>query len=537
MFDIYHYVSVYSPYVAPPIIGAFIGYLTNKVAIKMLFRPLKPWRLFGIRLPMTPGVIPSKRHDLAVNIGKMVGTHLLTSKEIGRALQKDSFQRHLGGLITGRVGGVLERDLPPLPQLIPKRYGSYFDIAAKTLTYQLKKQIHRNMQTEAFAQLVERTIHQGCDTFLSGDIDSVLKKNQREIVYISMQQSITKILASRTFEQWLEDFFYVQVNKILKKEQSLQQILPQSLIDLLLIAIEKKTPDILEKVAEITRDPEIQDKIVEGVKKGVDTFAATLGPMAKMVQGFLTFETIEKAVKDYLQNNEEDIARLLKDKGVQERVVGLLLERVQHYLHTPISAFLSKESALSSRETCKNAAEHISALLQEDGVAKAIMAMLQENIEVYIQGGAKGIDEVFADSLGEKGLADGKAKIVSFAVTTLRSPTAKTVIDAIVDKIVLSLLQKRIGKLANLLPGGVRDGLYDSLRKMASAMLATEVPGLVSSLNIQHIVAEKVNSLDLLRLEELLLSIMEEQFKYINLFGALLGLLIGTLNVVLIQFL
>jgi uncharacterized membrane protein YheB (UPF0754 family) len=43
-------------------------------------------------------------------------------------------------------------------------------------------------------------------------------------------------------------------------------------------------------------------------------------------------------------------------------------------------------------------------------------------------------------------------------------------------------------------------------------------------------VTEKVDSLDLLRLEGLLLSIMEEQFKYINLFGALLGFLIGFLN-------
>ncbi len=537
MSDIYHFFSTYSPYVAPPVIGAFIGYLTNKVAIRMLFRPLNPWRLFGVRLPMTPGVIPAKRHDLAVNIGKMVGGHLLTSKEIGRALQKESFQHHLGGLITGRVGGVLERDLPPLPQLIPKRYASYFDIGIKTLTYQLKKQIQRNIQTEGFERLVERTIRQGCNAFLRQDIDFVLKQDQREFVYASMQQSIKKLLASNTFAQWLEDFFYVQVNKILKKEQSLQQILPESLIQLLLQAIEKKTPDILEKVAEITRDPEIQNKIVEGVKKGVDSFAATLGPMASMVQGFLTFETIEKAVKEYLQNNEEDIAKLLKDKGVQERVTGLLLERVQHYLNTPISSFISEKSVLNSRETCKNAAEHLSALLQEDGVAEAITTMLRENIEMYIQGGAKEIDEVLLDSLGENGLEVAKGKIVSAAVAALRSPAAKTVIDAIVDKIVRSLLQRRIGKLVDLLPGGVRDGLYDSLRKMASAMLATEVPGLVSSLNIEHIVAEKVDSLDLLRLERLLLSIMEEQFKYINLFGALLGFLIGTLNVVLLHLL
>jgi uncharacterized membrane protein YheB (UPF0754 family) len=66
-------------------------------------------------------------------------------------------------------------------------------------------------------------------------------------------------------------------------------------------------------------------------------------------------------------------------------------------------------------------------------------------------------------------------------------------------------------------------------------MLCAEVPGLVASLNLKQIVQEKVDSLDLMRLERLLLSIMEEQFKYINLFGAILGFLIGGLNVLLMS--
>ena len=62
-----------------------------------------------------------------------------------------------------------------------------------------------------------------------------------------------------------------------------------------------------------------------------------------------------------------------------------------------------------------------------------------------------------------------------------------------------------------------------------------EVPSLVDSLEIRQIVTEKVDSLDLLRLERLLMSIMEEQFKYINLFGGLLGFLIGLANLLLLQ--
>ena len=53
------------PWILPPLLGAIIGYVTNRIAIKMLFRPLTPKRFLGVRVPLTPGVIPRNRFDLA----------------------------------------------------------------------------------------------------------------------------------------------------------------------------------------------------------------------------------------------------------------------------------------------------------------------------------------------------------------------------------------------------------------------------------------------------------------------------------------
>ena len=78
--------------------------------------------------------------------------------------------------------------------------------------------------------------------------------------------------------------------------------------------------------------------------------------------------------------------------------------------------------------------------------------------------------------------------------------------------------------------------MCEGIVRTANRLLLAEVPGVVESLNIQRMVTDKVNTLDLLQLERLLLSIMEEQFKYINLFGALLGFLIGLGNLALLRF-
>lgn len=53
------------------IIGAFIGGLTNMLAIRMLFRPYETKYLFGRRLPLTPGVIPRRREEASIKMGEI----------------------------------------------------------------------------------------------------------------------------------------------------------------------------------------------------------------------------------------------------------------------------------------------------------------------------------------------------------------------------------------------------------------------------------------------------------------------------------
>ncbi|SFE26217.1 DUF445 domain-containing protein [Alteribacillus iranensis] len=73
------------------VVGALIGGVTNSLAIKMLFRPYKPIYIKSYRLPFTPGLIPKRRKDLAVQLGKMVSTHLLTPESIKNKLMDQRF--------------------------------------------------------------------------------------------------------------------------------------------------------------------------------------------------------------------------------------------------------------------------------------------------------------------------------------------------------------------------------------------------------------------------------------------------------------
>lgn len=522
---------VYAKYLSPPLVGAFIGYLTNKVAIRMLFRPLAAWRVFGVRVPMTPGVIPAKRDELAKNLGDVVGDHLLTGKDIANGLQQEVFQRHLYNLIHERMEGMLQKDLGTLASIVPAKYQVYFEVGKKTLSYQIKEQIHLFLASPQFGSIVEQVLIDRLDLFLDNDADVFFTAERREAGYAYIEKSIATMLAGENLAQWVEDTLSRKVADILQQKSSLADILPDSLTELLKTTIVNQTPALLNKLAALVGEPEVRDKIVKGACAGIDNFIDSLGGMADLVRGFLRMDTVEEKIHSYLIAKEDDITAWLQSEEVQARFIVILRERSEDLLQKPIAEWVKTEDFV--RAFCGQCTRQVLSFLRHEDVPAILTAILKNSIEDYFKTG-ESLQQLGGLFLGDRTMASARTWLMSEVSELLRSPASLEVADSLVDQLLSLMLQKRLGKPANIIPAGVRQGMAQSLQKMAVDMLAIEVPGLVESLNIKKIVTEKVNSLDILKLEGLLLAIMEEQFKYINLFGALLGFLIGCGNLLLL---
>ena len=74
--------------ILPPVAGGIIGYFTNDLAIKMLFRPYKPRFFFGKRLPFTPGLIPRNQERLAKRVSDTIMSSLLTPEELQKLAKR-----------------------------------------------------------------------------------------------------------------------------------------------------------------------------------------------------------------------------------------------------------------------------------------------------------------------------------------------------------------------------------------------------------------------------------------------------------------
>lgn len=98
-------------YIAGPLIGAVIGYCTNYIAVKMLFYPRKEKRIFGRRLPFTPGAIPKGKPRLAAAVGDIVSRKLLTEDDIASQLLSAQNEKKIVSYITGFMEAGLKQNM------------------------------------------------------------------------------------------------------------------------------------------------------------------------------------------------------------------------------------------------------------------------------------------------------------------------------------------------------------------------------------------------------------------------------------------
>jgi uncharacterized membrane protein YheB (UPF0754 family) len=96
-------------YVIPPIAGAIIGYFTNDIAIRMLFRPYRPVYVGKFRLPFTPGLIPLNQSRLAVKVSTIVMERLLTPDALQDLAHRLLKRERLEAAIQWLLASALER--------------------------------------------------------------------------------------------------------------------------------------------------------------------------------------------------------------------------------------------------------------------------------------------------------------------------------------------------------------------------------------------------------------------------------------------
>lgn len=95
---------------ALPIVSALIGWITNYIAVKMLFRPRNPWGIFKIQ-----GLLPKRQKELAKKIGETVEGKLLSLNDVISKLDEKDLNEKIAPLVRETIDSFVHKKLQQIP--------------------------------------------------------------------------------------------------------------------------------------------------------------------------------------------------------------------------------------------------------------------------------------------------------------------------------------------------------------------------------------------------------------------------------------
>jgi uncharacterized membrane protein YheB (UPF0754 family) len=308
-------------YVVPPLAGLAIGYFTNDIAIKMLFRPYRPYRVFGWRIPFTPGLIPQNQPRLAKQIAKTIMGSLLTPEELHNLARKLLQTERMQAGIRWLLGVALDRLQDPQHQ---------------QQTAQVLARILADLFNESLPRLVKVLARQ--ETFLEGPINQLfdqvlleLRLNAEQARQLSewilnqalppkvLRQNLVDFLTDRNIEALDEEFreratgSYWVVANLFGLKNALLRLRAYCLED----------PEGAEALlADLLKDLNASRRLTELLQN----LSLQNLPLSAVRQ---LRRTLRDGIQDYLRSQGADAIRSLGESIDWEKVASLVLGRLR----------------------------------------------------------------------------------------------------------------------------------------------------------------------------------------------------------------
>jgi uncharacterized membrane-anchored protein YjiN (DUF445 family) len=513
----------YLPFLIPPVIGAAIGYVTNAIAIRMLFRPLTEKRVLGVRIPFTPGIIPRQRGQLAVSIGKMVSTQLLTEEAVRSHTLSPRFQSAIRESITRFTDETL-RAVPSEHSRDTVR--TIVSAAESTIDAVLDRMLRSDLFVEGVGRITRNAVVSLSGTpvsvLLSDDPDAVLGIFDR--LYDSITTGRLRAAVLSVLEQWLQ--------------RQLQANTPMSelISDAAVVRVHEIATGVygptLEHVIQWLRKPEIR---TEMSRHGRVILRRIIDKLSAVQRFFVSAAQYDRQLEERMPEIIEDLIATLSAAGGdpknRDRVIASLIDAIQKIRSQGIA-----DAAWKGKLNVPERARQIVCELLDTMGAESVRDRVRSAVASVVAGaGRLTVKTVFADYLGIP--EDRLVGIAERAVTSrIRNPGTTSAICAeihtILTRLFTRLESESLGDVLRITPQQ-KERLDSLLTDGVNRIVDQRLPDIVQTLDVETLVVDKVNSLEVAQVEQLLLMVISRHLKFINLFGALLGALIGTSQILI----
>jgi len=484
-------------FIIPAVMGAVIGYITNWLAIKMLFRPHNEVRVLGIKVPFTPGLIPKERNRIAKSIGDAVGTHLLNPETLAEALCGERVRQQVGNWVRIKIKEIRDKNTS-IKELVMflagEKYGEFILWLKEASSDMIYRYFKSTEGREAVSGIIKKQVEKS--------IDNALKKG--ETISKSISGYIKNFAASEGAKNAVEELLSSRIKGLEDENSTLRSIIPEEAIDALKDHIYQNDSSIAQAIGDVIRTPSMKNRIEGAVG---DFIEQNLGRLVTMFikPEFLSEKFIEGILK-YLDNQENHIDIALTTANLFDKLLDKRVSELLRGLSPEIKDMGSREASKAVLQFVGDESNHGILFREIGGVIENSKDSMYYGISKYIDAALEEIIE-----------SDEFMKDINEALGSI--------IDKIMDSSAASILSGIEDKNVDAVVKVVGDNFREAIKDKAQDIVEiADIPGIVE---------DRIRGFDAAFVEDIIIDISRKELSAITWLGALLGGIIGVITPVI----
>lgn len=509
------------------IVATLHGYAAAWLAVRMLFRPREPVKLFGVTI-FPQGMIPRHRERLANAIGKAVGEELVSQETILEELfGKEFLQRKIQSVVDSYTEELLSQNYPSLIEALPANVREPFLDAISSLQMLVAKHIEEVLTSEETFATIHSFVERRVDEFLSRRISEKITDENFNKILNFLETRIRSVITEPTFERKIAEFVSRRVDDLAKTETPLNRMFTEDAVNLLKDKAGDQIEPIVHQLAELAAAERTRNQIAALIKHEVHDYYEQL-PFFKKI--FVSRENLLKDVDDLVNDSlPKRIEETLRGDYFAVEARHFINSAIDNALEKPLPELLGKIAPEQLENMKRQITKGILRVLQGEEMMNSISAYLTDTLEKLRPHSIDAVLQTLHPESEEKlknMLATGLLTILS------RGETSK-IINSFLHNQIERFLAAPIGKLSNHISEVKVRAAGKSLTETIIAAAKEKLPEAIREFNVGGVVRDKINNYPVEKLEALVLSVAKEHLRIIEFFGFFFGLIIGIVQGIL----
>jgi uncharacterized membrane protein YheB (UPF0754 family) len=487
----------------------------------MLFRPRRAIKFWGITI-WPQGMIPRHRERLAQTIGNAVGNELVSQETVVHALfDKDFFRRKVEGFVDAYARDLLATAYPSFIEALPTGARTPVLDAISALQYRVTDYITDLLKSEETAASLNAFVDRRINELLARRLTDTVSEESFEQVLGFVENRFRGLVNEPGFEAKVRDFISERLDELAGSNATLAEMFTPDTVAIVKERLDAQVPPLAQHLAGIATSQSTRARIGALIKREVDDYYQQLSFFKRI---FVSRIKIHTEVDEMVNNT--------LPRRVEEFLHGEAFEQeAERFLDTTIDELLSRPINELIGQIAPDKLDLIKDQITDRLLLLARSPELATTVSAYLTDAVERLRPHTLRALLQHLNPDSAPRLKSFLSKGLlqvlaREETART-INNILSSQVERLLVAPIGRLSDHVPENSLRRASAALTERITTSARERLPSAIAEFDIGSIVRQKVAGYPVEKLEELVLSVAQQHLKTIELFGAVIGFVIG----------